>query len=147
MFYSTMHSTHFIYGYIRQRIKDHLDSERKPTADTTWAALLNLQHGIIYIHHPIDRIAYTMAFVNVAHAKEYFSTKVIKHITKCSLYKGIFLNKTYLQYQKLACTKEYLHSVISIVSNLLSETKHSVPLQCWDLNSHPSSSFIFFYPL
>ena len=35
MFYLTMHSTHFIYGYIAS---DHSDSEMKPTA-AIWATL------------------------------------------------------------------------------------------------------------
>ena len=40
MFYLTMHSTHFIYGYraSRHMVKDHSDSERKPAA-ATWATL------------------------------------------------------------------------------------------------------------
>ena len=35
MFYLTMHSTHFIYGYI---VEDLSDRERKPTA-ATWTTL------------------------------------------------------------------------------------------------------------
>ena len=42
MVYLTMHSTHFIYGYkasdIIFIIKDHSDSERKPSA-ATWPTL------------------------------------------------------------------------------------------------------------
>ena len=48
MFYLTMHSTHFIYGYM---------------AFDAWTTLLNLQEGFFYMHHPTDRIAYTIAFV------------------------------------------------------------------------------------
>ena len=36
MFYLMMHSTHFIYGYM---VADHSDSERKPSAATTWVTI------------------------------------------------------------------------------------------------------------
>ena len=42
-------------GPLRQR-------ERKPAA-TTWATLSDQQQKFFYMHHPIDRITYTMAFV------------------------------------------------------------------------------------
>ena len=64
MFYLMTHSTHFIlrlYG-VGHMVKDHSDSERKPTA-TTWVTLSNEQQGFFYMHHPTDRIAHTMAFV------------------------------------------------------------------------------------
>ena len=44
-------------------VKDHSDSERKPTVATTWAILSNYQQGFFYMYHPIDRITHTMAFV------------------------------------------------------------------------------------
>ena len=37
--------------------------ERKPNAATTWATVSDLQQGMFYMHHPIDRIAHTTAFV------------------------------------------------------------------------------------
>ena len=44
-------------------VKDHSDSERKPTA-ATWATFIGeRQQGFFYIHHPTDRIAQTTAFV------------------------------------------------------------------------------------
>ena len=43
-------------------VKDHSDSERKPTA-TTWATLSNKQQGFFYMHHLTDRIPHTTAFV------------------------------------------------------------------------------------
>ena len=43
MFYLTIHSTHVIYSYIiygvGYMVKDHSDSEREPTAATTWDTL------------------------------------------------------------------------------------------------------------
>ena len=41
MFYLTMHSTHFICGYMVQDnlVKDHSHNERKPVAFTSWAIL------------------------------------------------------------------------------------------------------------
>ena len=51
----------WLYG-IGHMVKDHSDSERKPA--TTWATLSDEQQGFFYLHHPTDRIAYTMAFFN-----------------------------------------------------------------------------------
>ena len=64
MFYLTMHSTHFIYGYMvsEHMVKDHSDSDRKPAA-ATWATLSEYQQGLFYMHHTTDRIAHTTAFV------------------------------------------------------------------------------------
>ena len=60
MFYLMTHSTH-IYDYM---VKDHSYSEReKHAAATTLATLSNEKQGLIYMHHPIDRIAHTTAFV------------------------------------------------------------------------------------
>ena len=40
MFYLTMHSTHFIYGYMVSDIWCRTtQTEKKPTAATTWATL------------------------------------------------------------------------------------------------------------
>ena len=64
MFYLTTHSTHLVTviwrrtygkGPFRKR-------ERKPAA-ATWATLSDKQQGVFYMHHPIDRIAHTTAFV------------------------------------------------------------------------------------
>ena len=35
-----------------------------PTAATTWVILFDQQQGMFYMHHPIDRIAHTTAFIN-----------------------------------------------------------------------------------
>ena len=57
----TMHSTHFIYGYM---VPNHSDNER---------GNLLLPHGLLFLisskvflnmHHPTDRIAHSVAFVN-----------------------------------------------------------------------------------
>ena len=57
MFYLTMHSTHFIYGYIASDVvKYHSDSERGNPLPPH-----GLQ-GFFNMHHPTDRIAHTMAF-------------------------------------------------------------------------------------
>ena len=42
-------------------VKDHSDSERKPTA-ATWSTLSNEQ-GFFYMHHPTDKISHNTAFV------------------------------------------------------------------------------------
>ena len=39
-------------------VKDHSDSERKPAA-----TLSDYLQGFFYMHHPIDRIIHTTAFV------------------------------------------------------------------------------------
>ena len=63
MFYLTMHSTHFIYGYIASGVvKDHSDSER---------GILLLPHGLLfpisskvfYMYYPTYRIPHTTDFV------------------------------------------------------------------------------------
>ena len=59
MFYLTMHSTNFIYGYMASGIWERtIQIEREENTDVT-----TLQ-GMFYMHHPIDRIACTTAFVN-----------------------------------------------------------------------------------
>ena len=50
-----------LYG-IGHIVKDHSDSERKPTA-ATWATLSDQQQGLFYMHNPIDRIAHATVFV------------------------------------------------------------------------------------
>ena len=52
MFYLTMHSTHFIYGYMASDIwlRTILIVKRK-------------HQGFFYMHHPTDRITHTTAFV------------------------------------------------------------------------------------
>ena len=60
MFYLTMQSIYLIYGYMAS---DHSDSKRKPAAATTWAVLSDLEQGCFHMHHPLDIISYTMAFV------------------------------------------------------------------------------------
>ena len=42
-------------------VKDHSDSERTPAA-ATWATLSDKQQGVVYMHHPINRIEHTTAF-------------------------------------------------------------------------------------
>ena len=59
MFYLMMHATHFIYGYMA--------SELRYTYKEGNVYLLNtfyLAARIFYIHHPTDKTAHTMAFVN-----------------------------------------------------------------------------------
>ena len=54
IFYLTMHSTHFIYGYmLSDMVEDHSENERGNL----------LQQGIFYMHHPTDRITHTTVFV------------------------------------------------------------------------------------
>ena len=56
MFYLTMHSTHFIYGYMASDIwLRTILIVRKETHCR--------QQGFFYMHHPTDRITYTTAFV------------------------------------------------------------------------------------
>ena len=50
IFYLTMHSTHFIYGYmLSDMVEDHSENERGNL----------LQQGIFYMHHPTDRMTHT----------------------------------------------------------------------------------------
>ena len=60
MFHLTMHSIHFIYGYIWYWTYD------KKNKKTSWTTLSNL-------HHPINGIAHTAAFVRpvVEHWSKY----------------------------------------------------------------------------
>ena len=64
MFYLTMHSTHFIYGYMASdMVKDHSDSEKgNPLPPHRLLFPINSK-GLFYTHHPTDRIAHTTAFV------------------------------------------------------------------------------------
>ena len=73
MFYLTMHSTHFIYGYMASDIwLRTILIVRKETCcrhigySFRLAARVlttELQQGFFYMHHPTDRIAHTTAFV------------------------------------------------------------------------------------
>ena len=57
MFYLTIHSKHFIYGY---KVKDPFrQRERKAAAATTWTTLYDYQQGVFYMHHPTDAIERT----------------------------------------------------------------------------------------
>ena len=47
MFYLTMLSTHFIYGYM---VKDHSDSKRKPTAATFYSFSLYVYYEMVNEH-------------------------------------------------------------------------------------------------
>ena len=60
MFYLTTHSTHFIYGYM---VKDHSDSERGNPLPPHGLLFPISSKGSFYMHHPIDRIVHTTAFV------------------------------------------------------------------------------------
>ena len=65
MFYLTMHSTHFIYGYmdIRHMVKDHSDSEKGNPLSPHRLLLSINSKGSFYMHHPTDRITHTTSFV------------------------------------------------------------------------------------
>ena len=64
MFYLTMHSTHFIYGYMASDIwLRTILIVRKETRCHHIATLIDYQQGFFYMHHPTDRITHTMAFV------------------------------------------------------------------------------------
>ena len=56
MFYLTTHTTHFVYGCMASDIWI-------PAAATTWITISDWQQGIFYMHHPPDRITYTLSFV------------------------------------------------------------------------------------
>ena len=58
MFYLTMHSTHFIYGYMAS---DHSDSERGDPLPPHRLLFPISSKG--YMQHPTDRITHTTAFV------------------------------------------------------------------------------------
>ena len=83
MFYLTTHSTHFIYGYmegnvlfndalntfylrlygVRHIVNDQSDSERGNPLPPRGLLYAIGSKGSFYMHHPTDRITYTMAFV------------------------------------------------------------------------------------
>ena len=62
MFYLTMHSTHFIYGYMASDIRWRTTQiAREETCLRHIGYSFRL--GLFYMHHPTDRIAHTTAFV------------------------------------------------------------------------------------
>ena len=65
MFYLTMHSTHYIYGYMVSDImvKDHSDSKRGNPLMPHWLIFPISSKGFFYMHHPTDRITHTTVFV------------------------------------------------------------------------------------
>ena len=60
MFYLTMHSTHFIYGYM---VKDHTDRDKGNLLPPHGLLFPISSKGFFYMHHPTDRITHTTAFV------------------------------------------------------------------------------------
>ena len=64
MFYLTMHSTHFIYGYMASDIwLRTILIVRKETHCRHIGYSFRLTARFFYMHHPTDRIAHTTAFV------------------------------------------------------------------------------------
>ena len=64
MFYLTTHSTHFIYGYMVSDIwLRTILIVRKETCCRHIGYSFQLTSRFFYMHHPIDRIAHTTAFV------------------------------------------------------------------------------------
>ena len=62
LFYLTMHSTHFIYGYMASDIwLRTILIVRKETRCHHIATLIDYQQGFFYMHHPTDRMTHTMA--------------------------------------------------------------------------------------
>ena len=58
-FYLTIHSTHFIYGYMASDVV----KERGNPLPQYWLLFLISSKVCFYMHHPTDRITYTTAFV------------------------------------------------------------------------------------
>ena len=49
IYYLTTCSTHFIYSYVvSDLIKNHSDTDRKPTAAATWATLQLIARDLLY---------------------------------------------------------------------------------------------------
>ena len=64
MFYLTTHATHFIYGYMASDIwLRTILIVRKETRCRHIGYSFRLAARVLYMHHPTDRIAHTMAFV------------------------------------------------------------------------------------
>ena len=64
MFYLTMHSTHFIYGYMASDIwLRTILIVRKETRCHHIGYSFQLTAKFFYMHHPTDRIGHTKAFV------------------------------------------------------------------------------------
>ena len=61
VFYLTTHSTHLVR--VGHMVKDHSDSERGDLLPPHGILFLINSKVLFYMHHPIDRIAHTMAFV------------------------------------------------------------------------------------
>ena len=74
MFYLTMHSTHFIYGYMTSDIwLRTILIVRKETRCRHIGCFYRLTARICYMHHPTDRITHTTAFI----------TPVVEHWLEC----------------------------------------------------------------
>ena len=66
MFYLTMHSTHFIYGYMASDIWLRtilIVREETRCHHMGYSFRLAAKQGFFYMHHHTDRIAHTTAFV------------------------------------------------------------------------------------
>ena len=64
MFYLTTHSTHFIYGYMVSGIWLRTTQiVREETRCRHMGYSFRLAARVLYMHHPIDRIAYNTAFI------------------------------------------------------------------------------------
>ena len=64
MFYLTTQSTHFIYGYMASDIwLRTIQIVRKETCCRHIGYSFRLTARVLFMHHPTDRIAHTMAFV------------------------------------------------------------------------------------
>ena len=62
LFYLMTHTTYFIYG-VGQMVKDHWVREETCCCHYMGYYFLISSKGFFYMHHPIDRITHTTAFV------------------------------------------------------------------------------------
>ena len=94
MFYLTMHSTHFIYGYMASDIwLRTILIVRKETRCRHIGYSYRLARGIFYMHHPTDRITHTTAFV----------TPVVEHWLEREIYLEKVLRFKNINCQRFVC--------------------------------------------
>ena len=80
IFYLTMHSTHFIYGYMASDISVHSDSKRENLL-SPHRLLFLISSKFFYMHHSTDRITHTTTFVTpvVEHWLEWEIAQWVHH--------------------------------------------------------------------
>ena len=155
MFYLTMYSTHFIYGYMASdMVKDHSDSEKGNPLPPHRLLFPISSKGSFYMHHPTDRIAHTTAFVTPV--VEHWLEREIAHWVHPmkdrsddpSHHERTLLPRSYISLPELKnvplinISHRYLYSLrIQVTCRI----KLSVPVPlCTTAHIHPYSCYFWF---